>query len=960
MQELRANTAIIVRVGSFMDYQDGVTPETGVVLASGDAVELLKNNGVATVDISANLWTAVTNCNGFYDLTLTASNTDTEGLLDVVIQDADVHLPVRHSFMVLAEAAWDSKYVAKDDGLMDVNVKYVGDTLQTANDNGADINTLLINLGTVDTVADAISTIVSNLPDSGALTSLGTLANQNTLIANLSTVDTVVDAIKAITDDLEDTAIHVDGTNGNDANTGRGYAQARATIGEAVTDASDGDTIIIWPGTYNEAVSISGKALTLRGTNREKCKIQPAANTALDVDDYCVVENLSIDGSLTATYYGLSISLETGCVIRNCNIKGHSDGIYGLFASNALIEDCFVYGKYDGANFVSCSNIIVRNCVFETDGSSGTGNDSRAVICSGSVVFDNCVFEADRTDTTSNDLVGIWADAACQVVVNNSVFDVSAGASVTGYVAGVMAENANAMLTLNNCIFKTAGTNASWGGYGFSTGPYDIVASLGNISLTGCYAPLTAESSGTIYYGGTNFNSELLANLSTVDTVADAIKAVTDNLPDSGALSDIVARLTTIDTVADAVKAVTDNLPDSGALTDITARLTTVDTVVDAIKAITDNLPNSGNLTSLATLANQTTIITNLSTVDTVADTILTNLSTVDTVVDTLQTNLSTVDTVVDTLTVKLLKYVQLLSRKDAAIATDNATELTAINADGGSGAGAYDNAADALEALRDRGDTAWITGGGGGITDILNIQPMIPDSIDLATTATVRVGIGLTNMLDDLPTTAEITPGTINIDHKAVGGTSWTNLVSAAACSEAAGLIYYDEVFDLATGYAEGDSIRFTFKNQKITVDANDYEITGSDGWMFQTYIRSSSGGGGDATAANQTTIITHLTDIKGTDFVKDTDSLVDLEHANSGGGSVLYNYDITDTDAGLPIGDVSVTVSTDKRGVNVIASGRTNSSGRKTFYLDPGSYYFWSKKDGYNFTNPDLEVVS
>jgi hypothetical protein len=63
----------------------------------------------------------------------------------------------------------------------------------------------------------------------------------------------------------------------------------------------------------------------------------------------------------------------------------------------------------------------------------------------------------------------------------------------------------------------------------------------------------------------------------------------------------------------------------------------------------------------------------------------------------------------------KLTKYVQLLARKDAAIATDNAAEVTEINADGGSGAGAFLNTTDALEAIRDRGDAAWVTGGGGG-----------------------------------------------------------------------------------------------------------------------------------------------------------------------------------------------------------------------------------------------------
>ena len=155
-----------------------------------------------------------------------------------------------------------------------------------------------------------------------------------------------------------------------------------------------------------------------------------------------------------------------------------------------------------------------------------------------------------------------------------------------------------------------------------------------------------------------------------------------------------------------------------------------------------------------------------------------------------------------------------------------------------------FDKTSDSLEAIRDRGDSSWITGGGGGITDILNIQPLIPYSIDLANTATFRVALGLTNMVDDLPSTAEIIPGTVSIDRKAIGGMSWSNILNDTACSEAAGLIYYDEVFDSGTTYAEGDSIRITFKNQKITVAANDYEVTGSDGWIFHTEIRQTMRG--------------------------------------------------------------------------------------------------------------------
>lgn len=61
-------------------------------------------------------------------------------------------------------------------------------------------------------------------------------------------------------------------------------------------------------------------------------------------------------------------------------------------------------------------------------------------------------------------------------------------------------------------------------------------------------------------------------------------------------------------------------------------------------------------------------------------------------------------------LATKLTKYVQLLARSDAAIVTDNATELTEINASGGSGAGDYSPAADSLEASQAEHDATQAT----------------------------------------------------------------------------------------------------------------------------------------------------------------------------------------------------------------------------------------------------------
>jgi len=107
-------------------------------------------------------------------------------------------------------------------------------------------------------------------------------------------------------------------------------------------------------------------------------------------------------------------------------------------------------------------------------------------------------------------------------------------------------------------------------------------------------------------------DSDIDAQLATIDAVVDAIKAVTDNLPDGGALSDLATVLADtselqtdwtdggrLDLLLDAIKAKTDNLPaDPADDSDIDAQLATIDAVVDAIKAVTDSLndPSAGEV----------------------------------------------------------------------------------------------------------------------------------------------------------------------------------------------------------------------------------------------------------------------------------------------------------------------------------------------------------------------------
>lgn len=79
-----------------------------------------------------------------------------------------------------------------------------------------------------------------------------------------------------------------------------------------------------------------------------------------------------------------------------------------------------------------------------------------------------------------------------------------------------------------------------------------------------------------------------------------------------------------------------------------------------------------------------------------------------------------------------------------------------------------------------------------------------------------------------------------------------------------------------------------------------------------------------------------------------------------------INFTYTITDSVTTNPISGVSVSITTDAAGNNVVWNGTTNTFGiaRDTDsslpFLDAGTYYFFSRKAGYYGTNPDTVIVA
>ncbi len=188
-QILRQSTQVVVRIGPFYDVTDGVTPETGVTLAAADQAELLKAAGAATVDISARTFAAIASCDGYYDLTLTTTDTNTIGTAEVVIHDASVHraLPAQR-FQVIEEAVYDAIYASGASPATTTDFQASADAAITAS---ATISTIGTNVS--DVKLTTVGVMTEDYPtDGSAITMVQALYGVHQLLTNASVSGTTV------------------------------------------------------------------------------------------------------------------------------------------------------------------------------------------------------------------------------------------------------------------------------------------------------------------------------------------------------------------------------------------------------------------------------------------------------------------------------------------------------------------------------------------------------------------------------------------------------------------------------------------------------------------------------------------------------------------------------------------------------------------------------------------------
>jgi hypothetical protein len=118
MPFIRQNDTGKIGVGPFVDVSDGATMETGVTLSGADEASCRLGDDTV-VDIGAFTWAAITGMDGYYDLTLQTSVTDTCGPMILNVEDVSLCLPVSMRFFIVEESVYDALFATSAAGFLD-------------------------------------------------------------------------------------------------------------------------------------------------------------------------------------------------------------------------------------------------------------------------------------------------------------------------------------------------------------------------------------------------------------------------------------------------------------------------------------------------------------------------------------------------------------------------------------------------------------------------------------------------------------------------------------------------------------------------------------------------------------------------------------------------------------------------------------------------------------------------
>lgn len=250
--------------------------------------------------------------------------------------------------------------------------------------------------------------------------------------------------------------IHVDAVYGDDTaavvTSQSRYNIPFKTIQAALNVAVSGQTVLVYPGTYNEAITMTTSNVSLRGVSVQTVKIQQvdvtSSTTLVTLGQNCRIEDVTLTLSSSSNsninligvdiQSGASITSKLRTLVLNVNYTGTGTGnIYGIYSS----------GTSSTTN--TSSNTIRASTINVTSTANGV---CRGILVSG----DNLVSTRDTNiyaSGTGTDIIGCeTSNASAHLDLNTS--------TVSGVLQDIKRTNGDILLSSTNLVNNNAGTQS--------------------------------------------------------------------------------------------------------------------------------------------------------------------------------------------------------------------------------------------------------------------------------------------------------------------------------------------------------------------------------------------------------------------------------------------------------------------------------------------------------------------
>lgn len=251
------------------------------------------------------------------------------------------------------------------------------------------------------------------------------------------------------------------------------------TIQGAVNNASSGDTILVYPGTYTENVNASVENISIRSFSGNPDDTIVKRLCVLSHTFKITANNVTISGfNITGEHAtGIYMNGVSGANITDNEFSGVDCGVQMEKSSRCSLIDNTVNGAVQHGFYLSSSS---NNCILTNNTISYTGEEG--ILLKNSI---NCILTNNTVSRIDSEGILVKYSNGC-TLINNAVTDANSGISLDSSDECVLRNNRASsgiygisLSGIQNCTFTGNIMSGNW--YNFNLELYDLENKTGNV-----------------------------------------------------------------------------------------------------------------------------------------------------------------------------------------------------------------------------------------------------------------------------------------------------------------------------------------------------------------------------------------------------------------------------------------------------------------------------------------------